>query len=240
MDFNGRRFGPAGVRRGVRVEGRDASWTPADITGVAEWWRADLGTDATEVGSWTGQIAGETVTQATAGAKPNTETRDGQTALYFDNGDWLQGAFSTLGTLAQPNTIVIVLESSTIDLDNFLDGNTGVARHAVYQDTNWKLYAGAVGDSGIAQTVGQHALVGVFNTTSSSMRVNDFTSPVTGLSVGSQSLDGISIGAFPGGSNPYTGWIWEVIVIDQVIDAADVSSLGAYLDARYAGLSLTY
>lgn len=239
----GRRFAGPGLRRRARVADQLGSvWLPSDITGVSEWWRADLGvsTSGSAVTTWTGQVNGEAPTQGTEANRPTLGTRDGQSAISFDGGDFLQAAFATI-TITQPHTIVAVSEST---------GGTGV-RYVVEGDdaanqssvginaTQFTMYAGTFRNGGTPSAM--HAQVCEFNGASSVHRADDFTTSVASGEAGAETPDGITVGANVAGSaNFWTGWIWEIIYIDQIITSADLASLGAYLDDRYPSLSLTY
>ena len=231
-------------RRGIstlRSARPSGAWLPSDITGVAEWWRADLGTDATEVGSWEGQIAGETLTQATASAKPNTTTRDGQTALFFDDGDRLTGAFSTIGLIAQPLSCFVVWEiSDETDVSQWvIDGDNGANRLLAGKSSTDRFFMGST-LAASSHTTGMVAWHVFGNGASSSIFVNDFTAAKVTGNAGSGGVDGFNVGSDYLGGSTITGYVWEIILIDQEITASDLSSLGAYLDARYPSLSLTY
>lgn len=57
------------TRRGASLT---PGWTPARLSGVVAWWRADdlAGADGSAVSSWTDRIAGQTVTQLTGSQQP--------------------------------------------------------------------------------------------------------------------------------------------------------------------------
>lgn len=225
-------------------EGAPVDWTPADITGVAEWWRADLGVTAvsTAVAAWQGQIAGETVVQGVSAARPTLTTRDSQSVLSFDGGDFLRGSFGTLGLLSQPLSWVIVMESTVATTRVYVDGDDATNRTMVWQDTDsLALFAGTVQTSATsASGEGQTALVAEFSGASSKLYSSDFTSAILSANAGATGVDAATIGANYASLFPMVGYIWEVVLVDQAITAGDLAALGAYLAARYAGLSLTY
>lgn len=239
--FLGRRG--LGSRARKQPGGAAAAWDPSQITGVAEWWRADLGvTDAGAgaVSAWQGQIAGETLSQGTAAARPTLTTRDSQSVLSFDGGDWLQGAFGTI-TLSLPYDIVVIGQlSADSGFQVFVDGDDVTNRAILCRRIGtWQLFAGGF-LAGPASSASEVALIGSVNaSTTDSLVANDFTSPTTGNAANGVP-DGLTVGGYFDGTNPLTGWVWEVILVDQAITAGDLALLGAYLDARYPGLTLTY
>ena len=218
-----------------------AAWLPSDITGVAEWWRADLGvTDAGggAVSAWQGQIAGETVTQGTAAARPTLTTQDGQSVLSFDGGDFLRGAFGTLGAVASPYTWIFVVEQTAGVY--LLGGDDLSNRCQVYVSAGaWRTWSGVALPSGVSPG-GEQALVAVYGDAAGKTYVDDLTSPAASGTTGTASCDGVTFGATSTGASNLTGYLWEAILVGQEITAGDLALLGAYLDARYAGLSLTY
>lgn len=239
-----RRFGGAGIRRGLRSCGAAADWDPTQLTGVAEWWRADLGvTDAGggAVSAWEGQIAGETMTQATAGNRPAIATRDGQTALSFAS-DYIAGTFSTVAP-SQPTTVVLVIEQTSLALDLMFDGAGASNRHFFYSNTGANYVMGSATGIAVGGTpdTDPHAIVCTFDSPNSLVYIDDLSTPLaTSAATGTEDLTGLTIGAAYTGGNGIDGFVWEAIVIDQAIAADDRAALGAYLDARYPSLTLTF
>ena len=180
---------------------------------------------------------GYDVTQATAANKPTTGTRtmNGLNVLDFDgSSDYLQGAFGV--TLSQPNTIFAVFHNDAASpADYIYDGDDGTNRHAFYLSSNkYNLFAGDNPNGGTIDT-DPHISRAVFNRADSSLFI-DGSSVCTG-SVGTQSMDGITVGARNNGANFLDGAIAEIAVFDGALTAQQIADTETYLANKW-GISI--
>ena len=180
---------------------------------------------------------GYDLTQGTGTAQPTTGTRtlNGLNVLDFDgSSDYLQGAFG--GTLSQPNTIFAVFQNDAASpADYIYDGDDGTNRHAFYLSSNkYNLFAGGNPNGGTIDT-DPHISKAVFNGAGSSLFI-DGSSVFTG-SVGTQSMDGITVGARYNGANFLDGAIAELIVVDGTLTADEISRVENYLANKW-GITL--
>lgn len=238
-----RRFGGAGIRRGTRVPGGVAAWTPAQLADLEAWYRADdVVTSGSSITTWTDKAGNHNLTQGTGTAQPTLTTRGGQAVASFDGGDYVQGAFGH--SHGQPNTIYAVFEAASFPSTSAIfDGDDGANRHQGHLSStpDFKMYAGAAITAGTPSTGTIYGGCYVFDTTSSLGFFNDFTTGNAVLSgnAGAQTIDGFTIGASNTGGAAFNGYIWEVIVCTTAHDAATRALVGDYLTARYDGLAVT-
>jgi hypothetical protein len=237
-------------RKAVRVESlTGAAWDPSLLPNVKLWWRGDLGITLGTGGvtQWADQINGETMSpiDTNTSRRPDVVSRGGNQALEFTNPTGLAGAFSTV-SFSQPATWVIVREfSTTTGTQAYFSGDNGAPsseRNAfLYFDNASReaIFAGATRASGLTPS-GQQAVAGLFNGASSAIYIDDLTTAAASGNAGS----GVPLGAQAGMQNNgafFEGWLWEIIGVDGAFPSgSDLTSLGDYLSARYAGLSLTY
>lgn len=98
-----------------------AAWTPASLTGISCWLRADdlnAQADASAVSSWVDRIAARDFAQATGSKQPtfykttSAKKIGGQSAVWFDGGDLLRFA----GTIGSPTSgyVIAVLKMETL------------------------------------------------------------------------------------------------------------------------------
>jgi hypothetical protein len=127
----------------------------------------------------------------TAGTAPTFKTSiiNGNPVVRFDGtDDFLDVAFSAL---SQPNHIFVVfqLNSTGSATDSILDSANNSKRHAISHNgsSSYGMFAGSGIDGGSPDT-NPHIRSDLFNTTSSSLRIDG--SQVASGDVGSESLDG--------------------------------------------------
>lgn len=238
-----RPMGARGNRRGGGARAASApAFVPSDIAGQEFWYRGD---DTVDVGgvvqTWSDKSGNARhVTQATAAARPTPATRNGQRALSFDGGDWLQGAFA--GALAQPNTLYLVWEPSGLASTRLiLDGDGAANRIFFYTSTaTISASAGSV-LSGATASVGQiyGSAVVVNGGTSALYGASNFVTAGASGAMGAGTLDGLTIGSNYLGAGFFTGYVWEVIGYSGAHNAATRKQIGDYFTSRYTGLTVT-
>lgn len=230
--------GVAGRRASRRFGGGGsvAEWTPAELGGLVAWYR-----ETYAAGTWVDLSGnGRHLSQATESARPTQVIRWGCPVLSFDGGDWVRGAFGT--TLTQPTTIYSVWES-TGTTGAVYDGDGAGNRNLLFlRLTNAEIRPGAesqvICGTFVQDTV--YASCVIYNGASSAgyTKSNFATAEATG-NMGSQVLDGMTVGAFYDDSNRLTGYVGEVILFAGAHDASARKLVGDYLTARYTGLTVT-
>jgi hypothetical protein len=240
MSSLARRFGGAGLRRGIRGSRSRVSagppWDPSQLTGLEAWYR-----ETYAAGTWSDLSGkGRHLGQATESARPTQVTRAGQLALSFDGGDFLRGSFGS--TVAQPTTIYVVWESGSVSATRYLfDGDTTSPRQRLYTSGDEHGF-GTSSASNVdvdAATGVLYASCAVFNGASSALYFRDFTAAALTASVGSGGLAGFTVGANASDATLFIGYIWELIACSGAHDAPTRKLVGDYLSARYAGLTIT-
>jgi len=232
---------------GVGVVSSVVSVSPFDVLSLspALWLDASDTSTITESGGAVSQWDdlsgnGYDVVQATAAKQPRSGTRtiNGLNVLDFDGADQL--LVDSGVTLTQPNTLIAVMKFDTVGIFDYpLDGANGTDRHilgALSPATNWAMYTntGLIGSVAISTTT-QQLLVGVFNTTSSVLRV-DGVQAASG-NAGSTDYRPISVGSGASGSSAFDGIIAEIIVIDGLLTADQITATESYLAQKW-GITL--
>jgi hypothetical protein len=242
------------------------SWTPLLPTAGGyypeHWYRSDGGlwqdagvtpaaADGDVVGRWEDLTANaDHVNQAVAASKPTLQNGagdllNGHPVVRSDGvDDYLQGAFTTGGAMAQPITIFGVGKSSVAGLVNhfFYDGDDALNRVALLNDGaagagagDWSLYAGTVVHGG-PEDANWNIWTAYYNVAASQLWQNG-TVEVAG-NTGANAMDGITIGARYDATSPWDGDIAEIIIYHANLSNADKNQVGQYLATRY-GLAYT-
>ena len=254
-------------RFGVYVCAQDEedAWNPGDplpISGLLpDHWYISSGplwqdagvtpaiNDGDVVGRWEDIAANaDHVNQANAGNKPTLQSGaadllNGQPVVRSDGiDDYLQGAYTNGGALAQPFVVFAVVQMRNWAANRaascrFLDGDDGVNRmivgsqHVSVPD-DWVVYAGAA-LSGGATDGNANIWTVLFNGATGQVWING-TSIAGPGNVGAHNADGLTILAHNDGSSPWDGDIAEVIIYDANLSDADKNQVGQYLATRYA------
>jgi len=214
------------------------TWTPANITGIANWWRHDMGVTGNPVSAWTDQVGGVVAAQGTGGLQPTV----GATGIVFDGTDdylTIDGA-----VLAQPFTAIVVCTPGVLAGSYGWTCDSGGAAGRVAFPALTKagavvgMYAGGALPAIGTYTAGSiMSCVGVFNGASSYGRVNGVQSAA--VNPGSQGWDRIRMGAELSltAGYFYKGSISEVILVSGAISSADLGRLSVYTQRRYGVVS---
>jgi len=241
--------------------GSVAAWTPASPTiggySPDHWYRSDSGlwqdagttpaaADGDVVGRWEDLTANaDHVNQAGVAFKPTLQNGagdllNGHPVVRFDGtDDFLQGAFTTGGAMAQPNTVFVVcmLDNPNddvyrviIDDDSVLSMMLG-QRNADVPD-KWFMYGGAVLQGG-ASDGNWNTWTALFNGAASQVWLNGISSIGPG-NPGALAVDGLTIGCNKSGVNPWEGDATEIIIYDANLSNADKNQVGQYAATRYA------
>lgn len=225
---------------GLQVKASSAAaFTPASLSGLQVWYDATqiVSTDGTALGTWSDVSGnGRNATQATGANKPIYKTGIQNSLPVVRCGaspvQYVQAA--TWGTLAQPNTVVVV-GSVTSTFGYLVDGGDSTNRHSIARGLNTNgsmgLYAGSVIE-GVQALSEWHTWIAVVNG-GSSVLYRDGSSFATG-NANTRSLAGITIGCRnDGGAGNAGADIGEVIVYTGAMGSTDRSSLQTYLKAKW-------
>lgn len=175
-------------------------------------------------------LVGTTITRPTF-----VRGADGAYYLSFDDSnDYLQtAAFSA--PIPQPCSYFYLAKMRTEGADEALmSGLSAGARHAVRfsNATNaWFMFAGTGQNPGeFPVDFAYHKLVAVFNGASSTTKVDNATEIIAAGTVGTQSIDGITLGAAFDGSVPGPWDIKAFYMLDKVATAAEISTIYGWMD----------
>lgn len=221
----------------VRLQGSSVSmFTPSDISGLVNWYDGNVGWDTSPIGSWVDQSPNVyTVTQGTAGNKPTltASSYNGHTTVDFDGTDDQLSVAS--GTLAQPNTVFIVVNPDRITGTNCIFDSTATAISAVrIFNSNYELHSGTQMFGGAA-TVGQTDIViGEFNGASSKIFINSgSTAAATGNAGTNSRYTGFKMGRDFTNGAPFDGKIGEVISYNKILSSTERQNVYDYLYAKW-------
>lgn len=242
-----------------------AAWTPALPTtdgGVSpdHWYRSDSGLwqdagvtpavlDGDVVGRWEDLTANaDHVNQAVVGNKPTLQNGagdllNGHPVVRGDGAnDYLQGAFTNGGAMAQPNTIfaVAALDAAAVNdnaANTICDGDDIANRHilgtrSIPNPDEWFIYAGSNLDGGVADS-NWNIWTALFNGATSRFWHNGVAKCAAGAG-GAQVIDGLTLFSQQQIAFHWNGDITEILIYDANLSDADKNQVGAYLATRYA------
>ena len=236
--------GRSRARDRSRPSGAAPAWTPARLSNLAAWFRADLGVTGSSVSAWADQSGnGRHLAQGTGSAQPTYSASDaaygGRPVLTFDGGDYFD-ALASWG-LSQPVTIYVVGQSGTSgDYKTFVDANAGarlIVRSTAAEMAS--IYGGSANVEPGASVAGPSIICAVFNAASSAVYVSDVTASATGNpGSGGLGTPRVGMGAVSVYPLPSNGKIAEVIYVNAAHDAATRAQVLSYASKRY-NLSVT-
>lgn len=242
------------------LKGRvDTSWTPASMTGLHRWWRADTGVTGDPVTNWLDSQASADLEDATSA--PDMTTLGGQDALSFvnANNDALHETGSTAAYTylhdGTGGTAIVVLNNDAVSNGDVLETQTvGSAAEIGFclrfnAATTFMLRIGNGTGSWMVDTSGslgsgRHYVV----VRTDAAQANDYevyfdqvtTPDLSGTFTGSPSVssasDNLTVAAPTTGGTPSGNWdgdIAEIILLDQWATDDDLANLHTYLVSRY-------
>lgn len=217
-------------------------FTPASVSGVLAWYRADLGvTTSTGVSGWSDQSgsgdAGRNLTQATGTKQPSVNASDAsyknKPTLSFASGSGqylTSGAWST-GSMSEPYTIFIVgNDDGTSTNQVFVDNQIGASGESLLWNLGGVYAVGAV-SSGIAASATPKVIIAQHNGASSSINVS--ASTATPISAPSETMTGITAGASIAPGTYLNGKIAEMAFWARALTPTEVAALNTYAHNRY-------
>ena len=185
--------------------------------------------DGDAVSSWRDAVTG---IEATGGSPVVRENAiNGHRALEFDD-DALSVAADDWESVDQPTTIIVVAElhdhSTDARLIDHDDADSG-GNHVSWVDSSWSMYAGRRASG--TDNADRQLLTAVFDTTKSELRESGGRTLLDqdGVNVGSQSIDDLCIGAQRGSSDPWTGYIGEILVFDARLSDRQLGDVERHL-----------
>lgn len=220
---------------------------PTSLSGLAAWYRADLGvTVATGVSAWADQSgngdANRNIAQATAGKQPTLTASDAaynnKPTLSFlrasAQGLTAGGLWSI--ALAQPYTLFACGNTDGVApqqdfCDGFASGNRcefgGVGAFE-------SVFAGASTVTAAAAMSAKGVFAALVNGATSNLYASAVTPIATGLNPGSVSVTALNLGyAFDNASDALNGKIAEFIVYNRALKSAEIFAVMSYLGSRY-------
>jgi len=222
--------------------GKVAAFSPLDLSPVL-WLDASDTSTITESGGavsqWDDKSGnGNDVVQATAANQPTSGSRtlNGLNVIEFDGTSvYLRTTASTIK--AQPNTIFLVWQLDVTNALQFVFDSRDTANRTVFNpqgDGTYNMRAGTNLRGGTLDT-DEHVCRLVFNSVSSSLHV-DGASVLTGdTSIGSWDL--ATIGASNVGDFSLDGIIAEMIVVNGLLTADQITATESYLASKW-GITL--
>jgi hypothetical protein len=225
---------------GAGLAGPASAAPSPPLTGLAAWYRADLGvTEAgTGVSQWNDQSGnGHHVVQATDANRPALVTGviNAHPVIRFTRANTDRLVDTSGLSISQPYTLVMVAaRTATGGTQWVLSAGDGNYRCIGYDsDDTPQMFAGGIVDDAVPLNTAFHAFIGIFNGASSEIFI-DNSSVVTG-DAGSGSIGGVGIGVGNGTTgDPFGGDIAEVLIYDHALDGTERTALAAYVAARYA------
>jgi len=199
-------------------------------TASVDFNAADWSETSTNAATQTSSTTGEVWTLNNTGAKLAQIVGSAQ-MLFDGTAGYMKAAF----TLAQPTTVYLVGKQITwVDNRYLIDGLTG-SRSVIRQTVSTPrlgLYAGAALDTVSGWAVGAAGVItAVFNGASSSLQV-DGNAPLSG-NAGTQSANGLTVGALPTPSNYSNIQVKRVILRAAADSAATQAQIQALLKSIY-------
>jgi hypothetical protein len=231
---------------------RRSSFTPATLTGVLVWLKADAGTfqdsalttpataDAAPVGGWVDQSgSGNDLLQATAGLRPTLQTGelDTRPVIRFDGSDdFLEATFGAAS--AQPNHLFIVVKQLAADpgVSTVFDSSTanGQRLYAADADT-YEMFAGGSGPTRDFGTT-DFMLIEALFTGAGSTLIIDGGAAGTG-NPGAGTLAGLCLGAAGGGGGGFSNQdVAEVLAVGDPVTGDNLTNLRSYFATRFPTL----
>lgn len=153
---------------------------------------------------------------------------NGKPTAFFNNFNILQNSSINI---SQPNTIITLTQpNSTLNNSNLFDGLT--TRQAIYANGSNRIsfFAGIGQSSGISWGTTARIILAIFNAASSLLYQNN--NLLLTANTGTNGLNGITLGGYPGGLSYWTGYIPEFIIYN-INQSANISGIQTNINSYY-------
>lgn len=234
-----------------RLLGGATAGSPADLSNLVLWLDAsDSSTLYSNAGKTVNTAAGgdvyvwadksgqgNDVSQAATGKYPLRQVgvQNGQDVVRLDGtDDFLQGALANV--LTQPFTVWLVAKLTITGISNYvaIDSDDTSNRMLIREKNNWSMNAGAEVSGGTPDT-SWHLFRADYNGADSVLWVDGV--PVASGNAGSDTPDGITIGANANGSSNWPGDMALVVVQNGAATSDDVAIMNSYASS-YWGITV--
>lgn len=224
-----------------------APFTPASISGIVAWFRADLGItlNGSNISAWADQSGnGNNLSQGTAAKQPPQPATNASynNQLVFSTNATTFLSLATL-TLAQPFTILFVGKSTTTSGSAITTSTSAFNDPLILNSAgnDMDIFAGAhVTTASLATS--PCAMWAEFNSpggaTTSRAAVNNWLSGGTTGNVGTNNGVALGIGAYTGGDFGSACDFAEIAIWSRVLTALEQTQMASYVTGRY-GFTIT-
>lgn len=252
---NGGSLVPGGLLRPDQLLRKPtSSFSPADISNLAAWFKADDAASITSSGGavsqWNDKSAGANhATQGTSTFRPITGTRtiNGKNALDFDGLEdhfILPSGLYNISNSANTTFIVYQTDATGDAFQRPLIGTNGTGRWAVgsISSTTIAMINSGTGTTGgaslsLAWDTTARLVIGTRSGTSQSV-YRDGGTPSTNTNATDLVMTSLTIGNTNTSGNRFNGLIAEIIVYSKLLTASEINQVGNYLQAEW-GLTYT-
>jgi hypothetical protein len=215
---------------------RTPFFSPTMVPGCALWLRADLGV-ASGVATWLDQSANRA-----SFSKSGTPTLTASAINGLPAVNTTMGFLETAGvTVAQPDTLIVVCQSSTADPGNYMVLSSGTSNAdnqqlaqtlSVMNEVN--LNAGTGANVTLNSTITSPTILQVDWVSSSAQVYQNGSAAGSGVTVNSNSNTIGYVGAQWSSDFPFSGTIAEVLLFAPALTSRWRTLVNRYLGARYA------
>lgn len=217
-------------------------WTPASLTTLKGWYKADLlaGADASNVSTWPDSSGlGNTATPSGSGGMPQLQTaeQNGLNIVEFTYGFNTHFSLPNLLSGASAAAAVIVLKSTTTGQGSpFGFGTDTAANHYPYSDNS--IYDGF--GSTARKTVGAPGGLSSWHLASFHSAAGSWKYYKNGTQFFATSTNTVGISSTPyigrSGASPiyFAGMIGEIVAVNEFLSDADRQKIEGYLAWKWA------
>ena len=196
--------------------------------------------DNDPVAIWEDQSGeGYDVAQSVATSKPiyKINILKGKPVVRFDGADDYLDAAPFPQALAQPNTVIAVVQLHSAIDGTVIQSTVSKNRHALTaRGEQWIIYAGNVATGGIV-IYDPVILSALYNTTSSYLWVNGVET-LSAVNVGSEAYGGVRIGSNLALAAWFHGDIAEILVYNHALSDSEREQVEQYLGEKWLGWSV--
>lgn len=227
------------------------AFTPASISGLVAWYKADVGvtTSSGNVSAWADQGGnGYNLSGTPVGGQSPTVTAGGLNGLDIlnwpnsTNGNLSTGAAAvTLGGTGSQASVFVVMRytgNNNSRVVSYSVGGSDTAANAfisqfVSASTTINGFSNGV-KGALTTTNNTWAQVGsIFDGTNNTLYLNNVAGTPVSSTNSFSATGGLNVGGTPSGGNQYIGDIAEIVIYNVALTGTDRSNLAAYFFARW-------